>query len=304
MNTINLSQLSELAKRAYYGTSFSPEKRGQQMISEYEALLAEDLSTIEAASDDTKKLYTQRFIAHLTKYIAAKSRVVSPMISGPSNFPVRQQEKYRNWEHSAYEKFSEFRNKALNGIKKQIQNEKPSHEIDAEAWKSIESKILWDAAAIMDIDNKTGTGSRALFVSNLTGFIQRLAKNGQTDHVKKALELIQQLNTKHTKPIVTERNSIFKLIETAQAIEETKRDQSLKESETYTFEGGVVVLNYQENRLQIKHDSKPDQSILDTLKRKAFKWSPTNKAWQLFLHNQAICKANELLNIQIPYLNK
>lgn len=301
-NTVSLQHLAERAKQAHYGTSFSPEERGKQMIKGYEEELNSDLEAIKDATHEAKEQYKQRYIKFLGAYMSAKSRIVSPMISGPSNFPVRRMEKYNNWERSAYDKFQEFRDKALNGIKKQIERDKPEEQKNDEAWQKIERNILRTAQTIMDIDNGINRhSSRPLFVSSITGLIQRMAKNGQAEHVKKSIELIRQINGTHLKPIITERNEIFSLIEKAEAVQETKKDEANREPDSYPFEGGEVVLNYPENRVQIKHDKKPTPEVIAKLKAAGCKWSPRNMAWQLFLHNQAIYKANEMTGANIPY---
>ena len=123
-----LQHLLRSAINAHRGTSFSPEKRGEQMIKDYEELLQDDLKQISEADNETKGTYKARFIKYLGAYISAKSRIISPMISGPSNFPVRRMQKYNNWEDNAYKAFSEFREKAITGIKKQIQRDKPEEQ--------------------------------------------------------------------------------------------------------------------------------------------------------------------------------
>lgn len=301
--TVSLSHLAEKAKQAHYGTSFSPEKRGEQMISEYEAILAADLELIKEATIEAKELYKKRFIAHLSNYMNARGRIVSPMIAGPANFPVARMEKYRNWEQSAYDKFSQFREKALKGIQKQIERDKPQEQKQDETWARIMARIMDSAQTIIDIDTGINTYSaRPLIVQNLAGFIQRIASNGQSAHLKKAIELIREINASSKKPIITEKNSIFKLVEKSEAIAKTKEDTSRKESTIYDFEGGQVILNYAVNRLQIQHDAKPPAEVIANFKRNGFKWSLSNKAWQLFLHNQSIYKVNHLLKLNIPSL--
>lgn len=301
----SLSELKPLAIDAYRHTSFTPEKRGEAMIKDYERLLAADIELIKDATDETKELYKKRFIAHLSHYMSARARIVSPMIAGPANFPVARMEKYRRWEDSAYEKFSTFRDKALKGIQKQIARDKPEDQKQAEVWALIESTIMDKIETIIKIDTGENTyTSRQLIVANLAGFIERMAKNGQADHVKKALEIIRQTNAQHTKPIVTEKHKIFTLVNVAETIEAKQRELSSREAQVYKFEGGEVVLNYEANRLQLRHDVKPAQEVINSLKRNGFKWSPTNKAWQLFLHNQAIYKANQLTGANIPYHSK
>ncbi len=191
-----LAHLLRAAINAHSGTSFSPEKRGEQLIKEYEAVLQSDLDEISAADDETKQNYKARFIKHLNAWLSAKSRIVSTMIAGGSNFPVRRMEKYNRWEDSAYKTFFDFREKATKGILKQVEANKPQEQKQSETWVRIERNLLSTISTIIDIDEGRNTySSRPLFVSNLTGFIKRMAQNGQTDHVRKAIDLINKLNT-------------------------------------------------------------------------------------------------------------
>lgn len=300
-----LQHLLKAAINAHRGTSFSPEERGKHMIKDYEELLQDDLNQISEADSETKETYKARFIKYLNAYISARSRIISPMISGPSNFPTRRMQKYNNWEDNAYKAFNEFRSKALNGISKQIQRDKPEEQKQDEAWKKIEREILSSAGTIMEIDNGINTYlARPLFVSSITGFIKRMAANGQIDHVKKSIELIRQLNAKHIKPIITEKNSIFTLLEVAEAAAETKRDEANRENQIFEFEGGEVVLNYEIDRVQITHHQKPTKEHLNELKAKGlttFNFSFQNTAWQRKITRDAISAACRITGAEIPY---
>ena len=300
MTQVNLTPLLKAATRAHNGTSFDPEKRGQQMIDEYTNILTSDLELIKDATDEVKELYVSRFTKYLGAYISARSRIISPMISGGSNFPVRQQQKYHRWEDSTYNKFKEFRDKAINGIQKQIERDKPQEQKEREAWQSIRKTILDKIATIVSIDRGINTyTSRPLIVSNLTGFIKRLANNGQTEHVKKAIALIQEVNQTAVKPIITSNNAIFSLVEVAEAKEETKTDLSKLENKTFDFEAGQVILNYAIDRIQIKHETKPAPEVITALKKSAFKWSPSQGVWQRQLTMNAVRASNQLTGLKL-----
>jgi len=298
-----LQHLLKRAIDAHRGTSFSPEVRGRQMIKDYTEQLTADLKSIEAAPSEVKNTYKERYIKYLGAYISARSRIISPMISGPSNFPTRRMQKYNNWEDNAHRHFEEFRSKALTGIKKQIERDKPEEQKQDEAWKSIEKSILRSAAAIVAIDNGEKGLTRSLFVNSITGLIKRMAANGQTAHVKKAIELIKLLNTKYAKPIITEKNSIFSLLDVAESAAETKRDEANRENDIIEFEGGTVTLNYEIDRVQISHHQKPSKEELNALKAKGlntFNFSFQNTAWQRKITRDAIYCTERILGITIP----
>lgn len=169
-----------------------------------------------------------------------------------------------------------------------------------ENWLRIKKEILDKAATIISIDEGINTyTSRHLIVSNLVGFIQRIAKNGQTEHTKRAIELIREINSKFPKPIVTEKNSIFSLVETAQKVQEKAEEIANKENKEFNFNGGVVILNYEMDRLQIKHDTKPAPEVIQALKKNAFKWSPSQGVWQRQLTRNAAYASNLITGLKL-----
>ena len=60
----------------------------------------------------------------------------------------------------------------------------------------------------------------------------------------------------------------------------------------WEFEGGEVEANQEENRLQVRFDSKPDESVRAELKSNGFRWAPSAGAWQRQLNDNAIRAAD------------
>lgn len=120
-----LEHLKEQARRAHDGTSFSPERRGDQMIKDYSAELQEDIAHIRAIAakygedpDSTITRYTERYTRHFSAWLSSKGNCISSMIVGPSKFPVRRAEKANNIEHSKHEFFRVWRVKCLRAIER------------------------------------------------------------------------------------------------------------------------------------------------------------------------------------------
>ena len=61
--------------------------------------------------------------------------------------------------------------------------------------------------------------------------------------------------------------------------------------EGWTFEGGEVICNVAENRLQIRFDDIPEESTRARLKANGFRWSRYNGVWQRQLTPNAISAA-------------
>lgn len=78
-----------------------------------------------------------------------------------------------------------------------------------------------------------------------------------------------------------------------------EKPKSEKENKEISFDGGKVILNYEIDRIQIKHDERPPQIIIALLKSRAFRWSPFHKAWQRQLTDNAKAVTESILKIKI-----
>ena len=84
----------------------------------------------------------------------------------------------------------------------------------------------------------------------------------------------------------------------AARLEEYDRLQAQRDADTDTkFDGGRIVRNVEQNRLQILFDSKPDEETRSALKSNGFRWSPKNQAWQRQLTRNAEAAARQALNL-------
>lgn len=287
-----LGHLSEMAYRAYSGTSFSPEKRAYDLIRSYSEELSNDLENMPEAD---RERYKENYIKHLSAWLSAKSNCISTMITGGSNFPVRRAQKANDSEHKRGQEFTEWRERALKAIAKAKEAAKPEAQKQSERFAAIEKDIRRTAAIITGIDNGTERGcSRPLFVGNLTNRIKTLAKNGETELIIKSLELIKEINAGLKKPIITASNGIWKLGEQAEAAREKAYDRANKENTETPFTGGKAIFNYQADRLQIEFDEKPEYEMREKLKRNGFKWAPSAGVWQRQLTNNAVAGARAL----------
>ena len=276
----------ELARRAHMGTSFDPEKRAKSHQAEFANSLnayAEDFEDL-AKTDEQKELIKAEFArfkeGYKSKYTAwlhAKSRCISSMITGGSNFPVKRAEKANQSEHNRFNELTEFESKAEKAIKNKIKGLTPQEAKDAEAWRHVEREVMGKLAALIQINKGEGRGmSKPLFVSLLKGFIERLHKNRQYTHVNKALALVREVQEKYNFIVFSPKNAVWKLENTApeEVVTPTGTD------EIYTADGCKVENNRNDERVRIFMDEKPNSEQITYLKKHGFKWSPFNKAWQ------------------------
>ena len=65
---------------------------------------------------------------------------------------------------------------------------------------------------------------------------------------------------------------------------EVHKVEEVGELPEYPFDGGKIVDNVPENRLQIFFDGKPEAEVRNKLKMRGFRWAPSCGAWQSYRH--------------------
>lgn len=273
---VNLEELWEAAYNAFYSTSFVPEERAAQYIRDYEKELNADLTNI---SESGKEYYITKYKDWVRTLFAKHSRIMSAMITGPARFPTRRNEKANNSYDAAYKEFREWREKALKAIARRIEEAKPAEQRENEEWMRLKRSILSSASTIKEInDGINRYSNKALFVSSIYGKVETYAKRGNVSMVEKAIAYIRELNKQSS--IITERHKFFKLAEMAKAACEAQEVKANKEDVEIEFEGGKIVKNFSEDRLQIIFPGKPDSETISKLKSNGFRWAPRSTAWQ------------------------
>ncbi|MDE5419122.1 hypothetical protein L3049_14070 [Labilibaculum sp. DW002] len=295
----------DLAYRAYTGTSFSPEKRAVSEQNSYANSLNEFAKEIEeiAKSDQQKELalsefatYKERFLKKKTALLVAKSRCMSTMITGGSNFPVRSNQKKLDTEHRRLEEYLEFIEKAQKGILRKIKKAIPKEQAEKEAFEKIENQTVQYIAAMISIHKGESVGSINHYRALLKGFIERLSKNHQHQHVNKVFQIIRDSQKKFDLVIFTEKNKVWSLENlTDGAIVKETGERVLMENKD-----AKLVNNLDAERVQIITDEKPSEEIRSVLKRNAFRYSPRFTAWQRKNTRQGIYIAEKVFQECFP----
>ena len=292
-----LEEYFRLACDSYNRTSFSPEERGETDIASHEKELHEDLQSMP---EGQRGRYIENYKRYFSAMIAANSRCASAMITGPARFNTGRNEKACNSYEKNVTAFREWRERALEAIRKAAEAAKPEDQRIEEEWRKVKADIDDTATTIHNIDTGAARGySRALFVSNLAGRLATHVNHGNVEIVDRAIAHLREWNDKVKKPIVTARHSIFKYPDLARKVREKQLERAGRENREVPFEGGKVVYNFEEDRLQILFDKIPDAGMRTALKHNAFKWSPRNQAWQRQLTRNAEYAAGQLLKITI-----
>lgn len=251
-----LEEYLKLAIDAHRGTSFTPDKRGRDLIDSYSEELKEDMKVKDVRY---KELYVKKF----TAWLSAKSRCMSSMITGPANFSVERNRRKNEIEHKRYEEFRKWREKQFREHRKEVDP------ID-----SIKKTLSYF---------KDKTLSKSLLKASITGKLKRIAEKGDVETVKRGLELCEGVFTK--------RHQIWGYVELA---ERALQNQG-GESTTKEYDGFKVVVDRDINRIQVIHDEKPDKNIINDLKSYRFNWSRKNGAWQRIITRNSVSATKALL---------
>ena len=223
--------------------------------------------------------YARKLAAWYNQGFAIESRCPSVMVSGAGNFPVRKKEKQnaaRERHHRDYETVKGLLDKiqalgcggissddpeALSKLKEKLAGLERNHE----AMKAVNAyyrrhKTL-DGCPGLDENLRQDLGK----YSHL-GFIPTYKLSYNLAEIRRIKQRIAGLERLAEKP-----------------------------PQGWKFDGGEVVVNTGQNRLQILFVGKPDGTMRDALKRRGFRWAPSQKAWQRQLTGNAMSAAKEIL---------
>lgn len=265
------------AVRAFNGTSFSPEERAESYLRQYEATCVEDLKDIPQEEHDS---YIQKFKNWVEILFDKHSRIMSTMITGPARFPTARNEKACNSYDKAVNEFTDWREKYAKRIAKQIEASKTPEQRESEEWERLRKNIYACYKICTEIDSGATGYHRTAFTNSIFGKVERLAFNGQSNFVLKALEYIKELQSEMKKPMFTSRHKIWNLQDVCTKAINAKEERENRSSVEITLNGAKIIKNFADNRLQIFHNEKPEAEVIRCLKSNGFKWSRLNGCWQ------------------------
>ncbi len=277
-----LSKYLDLAIRAYDRISFSPEKRGLQTIIDYSSELEKDLENLENQGN-----YQEKYEAYFSSWLSTKSRCLSPMITGPSNFPVSRNQKNNRSEQNKYEAFREWRSRYFKAANRE-RTLSPEEEIDN---------------ALSELDKQ-------LIAHETMKGINKIIKSKSNNKEKKA-QIIEEygLSEENAEKIfipdymgrigfasyaLANSNTRIKRLRDKLDIMRARIERK-KTWEPISFDGGVI--DIEADRVIIKHDEKPDQSVISALKSRGFHWSRNYGSWSRKHTARAIYDAKNLCGV-------
>lgn len=295
----------QFAERAFHGTSFRPEARGESRRKEYaEAVngLYAELWPV-AKTEEQKVLlaaemerYREGYLSRMKAWLASHSNVMSAMIVGPARFPTARNQKRGQWADNKLADLCEWEKKARQAIKRKLLDARPEEEKAAEDWRRLANGIKRSLAAIHEIDTVGSPFNRAAFVNSIAGKVERLASNGELDLVQKALKLVRDYNAQNDKPAISDRHAFWTYEDVAKKRAARMEEDTGSDPDAIAEAGGVrIVANHSEDRVQIFFPEKPNAEMIAKLKGEAWNWSPRNGAWQRKLTEAAKQSAKRIV---------
>jgi hypothetical protein len=300
----------ELARRAYSGISMTPDRRADQAVAEFEGtvealrqqlyrIAGDDLS-LRAAADGQVAEFRTRYAAKYSDWLSALSRCMSSMITGPSNFPVRRNQKRLDTEHRRLEELLDFKRRAQAAAIKAVRAARSPEQVQDEELTALLRRIDEDMVTVAEIDAGRSPYTRSAFTTSVTGRLERLARNGKAHLVRQALVYIKEKQAGQKKPFLAARNGVWKLAEVAEAKAAEPVPEGEKALGEYTGPCGArVVNNYDEERVQIYFDAIPPAAVRQALGAEGWNFSRRNgNAWQRKNTNAAEWSADRILKAQ------
>lgn len=229
--------------------------------------------------DRLLEIYCRKLAENMNASYSIEARCPSILISGGGNFPVRKKERQnaardRNLEEWNYIQglLDKIRSVGTGGISSD----------DPQAVEKLEAKL----AALEKHQELMKAANVAIRMKDPTEGDAKLAELGYTpEDIAKLRE--PDFCGRIGYPAYLLQNNNANIRRIRGRIEELKK-RTENTPEGWEFDGGRVVVNTTENRLQIIFDGKPDADIRTELKGEGFRWAPSQGAWQRQLTDNAM----------------
>lgn len=288
------------ARRSHEMMSMTDYREGSATAG-YRAAVDEAAALVEKQKNKVSPFYhdkldglLDRYARRLAEWTNAHNRngasCPSVLVCGPSNFPVRKKHKQNAREDSLWKEYGEIR-----GILDKIRSvgTGPIDPTDPHA-----REMYTDRLQRLESTLERGKQMNAHYRKHKTmkGF------QGYSDEAAAKLdEEISKAPAYARTPypdfeLTSLRGKIKRVKENLAKLDKMEAAQDRPDVEE-PFDGGRVVHNVPDNRLQILFDEIPGEAVRAELKSHGFRWSRRNQAWQRQLTNNAIYDARHILGI-------
>ena len=235
--------------------------------------------------DRLLETYCRKLAENMNASYSIEARCPSILISGGGNFPVRKKEK----QNAARDRNLEAWN-YIQGLLDKIRSVGTGviSSDDPQAVEKLEAKL----AALEKHQEMMKAANAAIRMKDPAKGDAKLAELGYTpEDIAKLREPDFCGRIGYPAYALQNNNANIRRIR-GRIAELKKRTESTPEG--WEFDGGRVVVNTTENRLQVIFDGKPDADVRTELKGEGFRWAPSQGAWQRQLTDNAMRAARRL----------
>jgi len=273
----SIENLRQLFFNAYANASFDPEKRTEADIQAFSQELEADLQELGSTNN-----YEAKYLKHLSLWLARKARVLSWMITGPANFPVARNQKACASTDKAWQEFRAWRKRYIKRANS-VRTKSPEEEIDL---------------VLAELDKEKTFHEMLLIVSKILRN-KIMSEQEKIDSIK--------LNTTFTDENILDwfKNgfpsyqiaySNTRIKRFADKLKVMRSRVARKESfEPIVFDGGTITI--ENDRVCVRHDSKPEKEVRLTLGKSGFHWSSHWSCWCRKHTLQAIMDAKRITGV-------
>ena len=283
---VNYQINENMAARAKSMMSFNDYKKGsatneyRKLIDEASTIAEQQKSKVDSMYhekiDYYFHLYARKLAQNLNGFHEIGTRCPSVLITGAGNFPVSKKEKQMNAYRKNAQEYEEIEHilQKIKGIGMGgISSDNPK------AMEKLKEKLF-----TLEQNQEQMKQVNAYYKKHKTlegcSLLSEAEKKRLTSYIEKDYNAEKRPYNSFT---LTNNNA--KIKHTKQRIAELEKKDFLK---GWKFESGKVIANKEVNRLQIVFDEKPEEELRAKLKLNGFKWSPSQKAWQRLLNQNAV----------------
>jgi hypothetical protein len=283
---------SAAAVQAHAGISHVPEQRAQGVQQEYaNHLNGLYASLAEEVGEDPARLallveemerYRTAYRQHVMAWLGARGRTVSPMIVGPSKFPVARNAKRLETERRRAVELAEFQARALKAIRRKLFPERGavgSDDLDALDHLRARLEERREKQERMKAVNRLVRAHRGAGVEEMATRLREAL--GLDDEAARAIATARHATGYHGWELSNNNGEIRRLEGRIRDLEK-RADTPTREEDFAEHGGGKIVDNREANRVQVVFNdwSQVPEPVRAALKRRGFVFSRAWSAWQ------------------------
>lgn len=321
--SVNFDNFQKRFENASGWASMDPERSARVNRNAYQEVYNKYITEVPEGKEDAFDNYFNKLLDDL---ISKRSRTASVMVTGSGGISARKAQRLNDNADRYFKASAEFEDNIADFVNKlqrsarraefvakstEERSDDRFNELKKEIDETAQYQELWrkykkDTSLVpqadyefylthYNINNKAEAIVWALghmqnrITLNKAGLydkIRREYNNGNNITVNRLLDYLKDKN------LFTDKHKIWNL----RKLVENKEDFDKLDDVNKIFEGAEIIENRQLDRVQIKFDGIPNDSVRNELKKHGFRWSPFYKVWQRQLTWQAVRKAYEIVS--------